>query len=513
MRLKHLPALFFIILLSVLCYGTLVSATPSASVVGKVDYLRGVVSAKTASATGRLLAKDAPLYETDSIVTGRTSFAILVFQDGTKVTVRPKSVFVISEYRFDKNSKNNTVFRLFKGGIRTVTGAINKQKAETIKLITPTMRVAIAETNTDLVLHSCDGDCDNGKFVNQSNSHVVAHIALAKKTVYVKNEAGKRMVQTGYRLKEKDTVLTNNEGFAVLVFSDKTRITVESNSEFMIDTFLYPQGRPKQGKVLLRLIKGGARTLTGLIGQANPDQFKLKTPVATMGIRGTGFDTYYDQQVYVTVWQGGVTAIRTNDQGRKRQNIALNQTFRIDNTGFNQLTRFPQAIQVRFRPELRPDRVNTQRTWLSVKHGQVTLTNTRQKMRQQPHQVMTISAGEAVVINQTKPPKITTLPPLISNDPYTALPPTQLKATPPPPPVNSNDGAANQEKNPPKNNNPKQNKVQQKANEPAENNRPRERRNTEETGQLRDSRGSGSVGIPPEIRPPRDIKHPREMQP
>ncbi len=44
-----------------------------------------------------------------------------------------------------------------------------------------------------------------------------------------------------------------------------------------------------ESKATFRLLKGGLRAVTGLIGKLNRDQYSLKTPVATIGIRGTDY--------------------------------------------------------------------------------------------------------------------------------------------------------------------------------------------------------------------------------
>lgn len=45
-----------------------------------------------------------------------------------------------------------------------------------------------------------------------------------------------------------------------------------------------------------RLLKGGFRTVSGLIGKANPQDYRVSTPVATIGIRGTDYYVYICDQ-------------------------------------------------------------------------------------------------------------------------------------------------------------------------------------------------------------------------
>ena len=57
---------------------------------------------------------------------------------------------------------------------------------------------------------------------------------------------------------------------------------------------------------LLSLVKGGLRAVTGAIAKREPESYKVKTPVATLGVRGTEYylriceqDCAEEQQLYV----------------------------------------------------------------------------------------------------------------------------------------------------------------------------------------------------------------------
>ena len=82
---------------------------------------------------------------------------------------------------------------------------------------------------------------------------------------------------------------------------------------------LVGSARP-QGLAVLSLLRGGFRTLTGLIGKQDKASYQLKTPVATIGIRGTDYSVYQCASncsnadgLYLGVWAGGV--IVSNDAG------------------------------------------------------------------------------------------------------------------------------------------------------------------------------------------------------
>lgn len=50
-----------------------------------------------------------------------------------------------------------------------------------------------------------------------------------------------------------------------------------------------PTGEPPKSRAFFRLLKGGFRAVSGLIGKNDPDEYRINTPVATIGIRGTDY--------------------------------------------------------------------------------------------------------------------------------------------------------------------------------------------------------------------------------
>ena len=99
-----------------------------------------------------------------------------------------------------------------------------------------------------------------------------------------------RKVVRGGPIYEKELLETKERSFAVLAFQDETCITMRPNTQFQVEEFS-PEPYPEaQERVFLKLLKGGLRALTGLVAKKSPDNFKISTPLATIGIRGTGFD-------------------------------------------------------------------------------------------------------------------------------------------------------------------------------------------------------------------------------
>ena len=83
-----------------------------------------------------------------------------------------------------------------------------------------------------------------------------------------------------------DIISTGPNSRVRLVFSDEGVIFLRPSTRFVIDSYKH-SGDKQQDESKFSLVKGGFRSVTGAIGQANKDKVKIETPVATIGIRGT----------------------------------------------------------------------------------------------------------------------------------------------------------------------------------------------------------------------------------
>lgn len=99
--------------------------------IGKIALVKGVATSKSQSGTLTTLAKNSPIYVSDVIETASRSFVVVKFNDGGKLTLRPESQFAINEYNDTKGQEKES-FKLIKGGLRAVTGAIGKAKPKNV---------------------------------------------------------------------------------------------------------------------------------------------------------------------------------------------------------------------------------------------------------------------------------------------------------------------------------------------------------------------------------------------
>lgn len=90
-----------------------------------------------------------------------------------------------------------------------------------------------------------------------------------------------------------DTLMTEKNTYALVKFIDNSEITLKPGTTFVVEQFAYQSEQPDSDRASFNLVKGGLRSLSGLLGKRNKEKFSLKTPVATIGIRGTYFTAEY----------------------------------------------------------------------------------------------------------------------------------------------------------------------------------------------------------------------------
>ena len=89
-------------------------------------------------------------------------------------------------------------------------------------------------------------------------------------------------------LNSGDTIETL-DGRLQLAFIDGGKVSLQPNTIYKINKYEFSGAEDGSEYGFTELVKGGLRTISGLIGHKNRDRYQLKTSVATIGIRGTEF--------------------------------------------------------------------------------------------------------------------------------------------------------------------------------------------------------------------------------
>jgi hypothetical protein len=90
-------------------------------------------------------------------------------------------------------------------------------------------------------------------------------------------------------VEEGDLLSTERDTYAHLKFKDGGEIVLRPATQMKIDAYAFNEKKPESDNVVLNLLKGGLRAVTGLVGKRSRDNVAFKAPTATIGIRGTHF--------------------------------------------------------------------------------------------------------------------------------------------------------------------------------------------------------------------------------
>lgn len=135
-------------------------------------------------------------------------------------------------------------------------------------------------------------------------------------------------LKKGDAVQSGDVILTGVTSNAQVRMSDGAIMAIRAQTEFKINEYTYNGKADGSEKASLSLVKGGVRAVTGVIGRENKDNLKVDAVVATIGVRGTGFNIVYCQGncsnadktpakdgLYAGVFEGKVTVANQTNNG------------------------------------------------------------------------------------------------------------------------------------------------------------------------------------------------------
>lgn len=98
-----------------------------------------------------------------------------------------------------------------------------------------------------------------------------------------------KLLSINSEVQEGDELSTQRDTYARIKFADGGEVVMRPESTLAVAVYSYNAQKPESDNVVLGLIRGGLRAITGLIGKRNQGAYKMQTSTATIGIRGTHF--------------------------------------------------------------------------------------------------------------------------------------------------------------------------------------------------------------------------------
>lgn len=121
----------------------------------------------------------------------------------------------------------------------------------------------------------------------------------------------------GSEINAGDLISTGVNGFTQIVMDDGGRLTLRAGSQLKITQFDYSGKKDGSERSLMSLLTGSMRAVTGWIGHSNRENYKVNTPTATIGIRGSDGNIGYSPEIgsSVQTLEGGHTITNIDPNG------------------------------------------------------------------------------------------------------------------------------------------------------------------------------------------------------
>ena len=99
-----------------------------------------------------------------------------------------------------------------------------------------------------------------------------------------------RTAKIGDSIKEGESVVTGADSELHLVMADGGQLAIRPNTRLLIEKYKADGGADDRS--VIGLLQGAMRSVTGWIGKFSPKNYQIRTPTATIGVRGTDHETH-----------------------------------------------------------------------------------------------------------------------------------------------------------------------------------------------------------------------------
>src|SRR6266850_4386204 len=108
--------------------------------------------------------------------------------------------------------------------------------------------------------------------------------------------AAQRAAQRAAEFYEGESIVTAAGSLAQLRMTDGALMSVRGDTEIKMERFSYAGEKDRNASFFMSVLKGGLRTITGVIGRQNRDRYRITTATVTLGVRGTDFEIVHVPQ-------------------------------------------------------------------------------------------------------------------------------------------------------------------------------------------------------------------------
>ncbi len=161
------------------------------------------------------------------------------------------------------------------------TGKTVEKKPPASKITPKPTRLPPANTETPAVVPGPTST--EAAKTQQGNMQITSLIGTATATGA---DAQSRLLKISSTINSDDTIETMPSSRLEIIFPDNTNLKLGENTKIAMEDYCFDQATTDNSRFAMRVLKGSCRVMTGLITKINPSRFKVKTRMATVGIRG-----------------------------------------------------------------------------------------------------------------------------------------------------------------------------------------------------------------------------------
>lgn len=169
-----------------------------------------------------------------------------------------------------------------------------------------TFRIALRTTNV-IVMFILACLSPSIALATEAGSEIVGEITTAIGNSIVRHQSGKEAPATkGQHIHTGDRIETLHGGHVHIRFIDGGMVSVRPLSRLQIEAYRNSNNQTLAA-IKFKLEEGVVRSVTGQWGEASRDRFRLNTPVAAIGVKGTDFIVKADsQKTFASVVSGAI---------------------------------------------------------------------------------------------------------------------------------------------------------------------------------------------------------------
>ena len=164
--------------------------------------------------------------------------------------------------------------------------ADNKLQRTRREMVRPEVR-EMRQTHNVIILGMLFATLSLASMQARAATSVGKVIVSIGQVIAVDADGKERALKRRSKLFAGDTIKLAEKSRLQVRFIDNQLVALKQNTVFRIDEYEFNGKQDGSENAAMSLLKGGMRSVTGAIGQLNKENYKVKTPVATLGVRGT----------------------------------------------------------------------------------------------------------------------------------------------------------------------------------------------------------------------------------